>query len=90
MQNIDDLYAKSCIVADVYDESTLNNIFIEGVDLSIRHSPREYWATHLQASMTGIVLEDQSLLEIQGGATKPANTNNRAASNKTCGKHSSN
>lgn len=41
-QIADDLIAKSCKVADVYEQSTLNDVSIEGVDASIRHSLREY------------------------------------------------
>lgn len=35
----DDLYAKSCKVANVYDESMLNLIFIKAVDSSICSAP---------------------------------------------------
>lgn len=45
MQNADDLYVKSCEFADVYDESILNENFIESVTLSICQILREYWAT---------------------------------------------
>lgn len=41
LQNAYDLYAKCCKVADVYGESTLNEIFSEGTDPSICHSLRE-------------------------------------------------
>lgn len=37
----DDLYANSCKVADIYDETTVNHIFIERVDSSIFHSLRK-------------------------------------------------
>lgn len=42
----DDLYVKFCKVADVNDESTINDISIEGDVLSVCHSFREYWTTH--------------------------------------------
>lgn len=35
-----DVIAMSCKVADVYNEGTLNDVFIEGVDPCIRHSLR--------------------------------------------------
>lgn len=38
----DDLNAKSCKGAGVYNESTLNDVFSEGADASIRHSLRNY------------------------------------------------
>lgn len=38
MQYADDLDAKSCKIADAYNDSTLNDIFIEGVDFSICNS----------------------------------------------------
>lgn len=41
-QFADDIVAKSFKVADVYGESTFNDILIEGVDSSIRHSLRKY------------------------------------------------
>lgn len=48
----DGLIAKSCKIGDVRDESTLKEVFIEDVDLSIRHSLRIYCATYPQASLT--------------------------------------
>lgn len=33
----EDLISKSCKVADLYDEGTLNDVFIERVDASIRN-----------------------------------------------------
>lgn len=38
MQYAGDFYAKSCQVAEVYDEFTLNNIFIKDFDSSIFRS----------------------------------------------------
>lgn len=34
LQSANDLYLKPCKVADICDKSTLNDIFIENVDLS--------------------------------------------------------
>lgn len=39
-----DLFANSCKVADVYDETTLNGVFKKGADATIRYSLRNYWA----------------------------------------------
>lgn len=85
MQYVDDFYAKACKVADFYAESILN-IFIEGVDPYICHSPLEYWATHLQADVVYITFKALSLFAIQERATKPAITNNQDASSKKYGK----
>lgn len=86
IQYVDDLYSKSCKIADFFVKFTLNNNLIEEVDPSICQSPREYWATHPQADLFDIAFKLQSLLAIQKGATKPANTKNQAASSKTYGK----
>lgn len=40
-----DLVAKFCKVADFYDGSALNDVFIEDVNVSIRHVLRKYWAS---------------------------------------------
>lgn len=56
-QYADDLYAKSCKVADVYDESTLNNSVVEGVDIFSCHSPRKCWASSLQVDVTNIAFK---------------------------------
>lgn len=90
MPYADDLYAKFCKLTDVYNKSTLNKIFIVGVDLSICQRLREYWATHPQTDVTDTAFKAQSLLGIQKGATKPANTNNHDASNQTYGRRARN
>lgn len=51
-----DLFTKSCNVADIYDDSTLNDIFIDGVGSAFWQSLRKYWATHTHADVTDIVL----------------------------------
>lgn len=75
-QYANDHYEKSCRVADVHGESTLNNIFVEGVDPSICHSVPEYLATLSQTDVTDIAFMVQSLLANQKRANKWANTNN--------------
>lgn len=42
VQYVNDLYANLCKKADVYDESTWIDIFIERVDPCICHSLHEY------------------------------------------------
>lgn len=44
MQYGDASYAKSYIVAEFYQKSTLNNYSMQSIDPSIRHSLQEYWA----------------------------------------------
>lgn len=48
-QYANDLVAKYCKVAHVYDKGTLKDVFVEGVDASIRHSLRHFWAQDPQA-----------------------------------------
>lgn len=45
IQYAEDLNAKSCKGAKVYDHSTLNEIIMEGVTSSVYHSLGEYWST---------------------------------------------
>lgn len=86
IQYADDLYTKSYNVADVYDESTLNESYIKDVDPFIYHSAWEYWATHPQADGTNIAFKAHALLEIQKEAADPANDNNQVVSSKKKGK----
>lgn len=48
----DSLVAKFWRVADVYEEGTLKDVFVEGVDASFRHVPRYYWSPHPFANST--------------------------------------
>lgn len=64
-QYTDDLFAESCKVADVYDDSTLKDVFIKGVDPSIKHSLRIYCATNSQVDLTDFAFQTRSLLSIQ-------------------------
>lgn len=72
----DDFYSKSCKVADVYDESTLKDIFIEDVDSSICQSLREYWDSNLEAILTNIAFKAQPLIATQKQSMKPLQTGN--------------
>lgn len=56
-QYTDDTIAKSCKVVDVYDESTLNDVILKGIDPSIRHSLRNYWATNPQVDLTDMLFQ---------------------------------
>lgn len=42
MKYANDLYTKSCNVAEVDDKATLNDIFIDGVNSPICHSLHKY------------------------------------------------
>lgn len=70
LQYREDLFAKAIRVGDVYGDAVLNDIFIEGIDASIRQSLRKYWATHPHADLTDLAFVDQSLLAIQEGSNK--------------------
>lgn len=76
------LYAKFGKVTDVYDNYTVNEIFMEGADPSICHCLREYWIMHPQAGVTNIVFKAHFLLAIQKYAAKPASHSNQATSRK--------
>lgn len=49
-----DRIAKSCEVAGVYKEGTLNDMFIEEDDQTLRYNLRNYWATSSQACLADI------------------------------------
>lgn len=68
-----------------HEESTFNNILIEGVNFSICHSLWNYWAMHPQADATDVACKAQTLLANQKEATKSANTDNQATSSKQYG-----
>lgn len=53
-QYADDLIAKSFKVPDLYDEDTLDDVFIEVVDISIRQSLENYWTSNPQTDLTDI------------------------------------
>lgn len=43
--------ARACKVAIIYGNNTLNDVFIEGVDSSIRRSICNHWAVHAHADL---------------------------------------
>lgn len=64
-QYADDLVAKPCKVAGVYNEGPLNDVFIKGVDACICHSLRHYWVQNPQKDLTDIALLAKSFLSIR-------------------------
>lgn len=79
-QYADDLIAKSCKVVDVYYESTLNDVFIEGFDAGTKHSLRNYRITNSQEGITDIAFQAESLLTIRKGSGENL-TNSHASTN---------
>lgn len=73
-QRFGDLYMDSFKITDVFDEYSLNDIFIAEVDFSIWHSSRKFSASNQQAKLTNTVFKAQLLLVIQKDNTKPAYT----------------
>lgn len=71
----DNLITKSCKLAVVYDLSTLNDVFIEGVDVSIPHSLRNNWLKNPQADLADKEFQAESLLFIQSGSKNATPTN---------------
>lgn len=53
----DNSITRSSKVADVYNESTLNDVFNKSVDASFRHSLRNFWATSSQTDLTIIAFQ---------------------------------
>lgn len=53
------------MVADVYDECTLNDVFIEGVDVFIRHILRNYWSTNARADLADITFQAKSTIHTE-------------------------
>lgn len=71
----DDIITKLCKVEVAYDESAPSEVFIRGVDLSIQHSLRNYWATHSQVFLADITIRAESLPAIQKKAGNPLTKN---------------
>lgn len=64
-KSADDLEAKSCKVAEVYDEGILNDIFIKNVEASIRHNLRHNGAQKQQAYLRDVAFQAEIILFIQ-------------------------
>lgn len=64
-QYVDDLIPKSCKVGDICDEKTLINVLTDGVNVFIKPSLRNYWATYSRANLADIALRVKALLSIQ-------------------------
>lgn len=69
-QYANDIIAKSFKVADVYDKTKLNPVFIDDIDSSIWHSLRNFCATHLQDDLTDIAFHAKSLPALQKRSRK--------------------
>lgn len=61
-QYAEELMTKILWSGDVYEEYTLNEIFIEGLDASIRHSVRESWKNKKNANLHELAFHATSLL----------------------------
>lgn len=88
MRCADYLNAKSCKVAAVYYEATLNNIFLKEVNSSICHSLGEYWASKSQANFADIVFRAQLLLAFPKGSALPPHAARQIATTKNLGRTS--
>lgn len=67
-RNAEDFIAKLCKVTDVYDEDTLNDLLIKGLDRSIRHRLQNYCAANPQAEVFDIGVQVKLLLAIRNGS----------------------
>lgn len=83
MQCAEDLHKKFCKVADIYGESPLNNTFGKGIDFSICHRSREYWARHPQAVVTDITFKAQLLLAVQKSGSQTSQHQQSSSIQKT-------
>lgn len=72
-QYTDALIARSWKVADVDDESTVSDVFKEGVYASIRHILRNYSAENSQADMTYIAFPVGELWSTEKHSRKKSN-----------------
>lgn len=61
-QFADKLIAESCKVTDVYDESGLKDVYIEGVEVPICYSLLDYWASHPLAGSTCFAFHMDTML----------------------------
>lgn len=64
-QCADDFIAKACKIADLYDESTVNVVFIGCFDASVGQNLPNHWAKSSKAVSTDISFQTESLLYIQ-------------------------
>lgn len=68
-QHEEDTIDKSCKEANAYDDDTLNGVSIENVNLSIRRSFCNYWATPTKVDLTNIAFQAESLLAMHKGCS---------------------
>lgn len=81
-QYADDIYTKSCKVADIDKEANLGIIFIIGVNLFLFIILWEHRTLHLQAGVMYIAFKAQLLLVTQGGAANLDDTGSQVLSSK--------
>lgn len=74
LQYGDDLVPRSCKFANVYDEETLIDVFVEGVDKSICHCLRHQRALKPPADSTDISSRPEAFLSIQQEAASVPNS----------------
>lgn len=82
MQYADNLYAKSYKMAAVYNESMLDDIFIEKGNCFIRHSLREYFTTYPHTDVADMASKAKYFLETQNGTVKQSRFQHARRSNK--------
>lgn len=74
-QDADNTVAKPRKVPDVYEDETLNEVFIEAVDAPLSNTLSHYWTQNLHADLTAIVFEVESLLSAQNVTGNVLNRN---------------
>lgn len=74
----DDLVAKSCKVAEVYDIRSLKHVFIESVAATIYYYLRHYWWRNLHAESNDIFFQEKFLpiIRIRAGNASKNNQGN--------------
>lgn len=72
-QYVDHLIARPFKLDDVYNEGTLSDVFIKGLDASIKYSLRKYRVSNSQAHLPDIAFKVELLLSIQKGLAKNPN-----------------
>lgn len=73
-QLADNLVSKSRKIGEVHDKGTLNDVFVDGDDASIRNSQYSYWSTNPLSDWTEITFWAESLLCIQKWTKHAAET----------------
>lgn len=74
-QFTEELVTKTLRFEHMYEKTDLNEIFIEDLDASIRHSVREYWRGKNKANLHNLVSNATSLFRLQGHDISSKGTN---------------